>query len=119
MADEKRGLVATPAARDRAIEQLQDHYARSHLELAEFERRVELAERATAAAQLVALCAGLPSFDAALVPAGKVTSTIGATLGSTSRRGRWRVPSYVRVRALLGSVELDLCDAELGRGDTP
>lgn len=125
MTEEKRpvAMVATPAGRDRAIEKLQEHYARNHLDVAEYERRVEKAERATTDAALVALFADLPALPA--LPAsdgpagpGRVTSTVGAILGSTSRRGAWRVPSLVRVRAILGSVEIDLCEAELAGGET-
>jgi hypothetical protein len=120
MTDEKRALVATPAGRDRAIALLQDHYARNHLEVAEYERRVELAERATSDAALNALLSDLPAIATEVAPEarGRVTSTIGALLGATSRRGRWRVPSLVRVRAVMGSVELDLSDAEIASGET-
>lgn len=117
MTDEKRALIATPVGRDRAIELLQEHYARNHLEVAEYERRVELAERATTESALAALFRDLPSLETEIV-SGRVTSTIGALLGATSRRGRWRVPSLVRVRAVLGSVELDLSEAEIASGET-
>lgn len=123
MSDERKVPVATPAGRDHAIERLQDHFAKNHLEVAEYERRVELAERATTDAALVALLADLPSLpsDRAIAVAGgagRVTATVSATLGSASRRGRWRVPSLVKVRAVLGSVSLDLSEAELAAGET-
>jgi hypothetical protein len=117
--DERKALVATPVARDRAIEKLQDHYAKSHLEVEDFERLVEMAERASTDEELVRLFDGLPPLEeVALVPAGRLTTTIGATLGATSRRGRWRVPKLVKAKATLGSVELDFTDAELQLGET-
>jgi hypothetical protein len=110
-------LVLTPAARDEAIERLQDHYARNDLEVEDFERRVELAENASTRDQLEAALAGLPVSDAeALVPAersGQLTTRVSALLSSQQRRGRWKVPSRVVVNATLGSVELDLVDAEV------
>lgn len=115
--DDKRALVATPAGRDRAIALLQDHYARNHLEVAEYERRVELAERATTDSALQALLRDLPSLEKP-APPGKVTSTVRAVLGATSRQGRWRVPSLVRVRAVMGRAELDLTEAEIATGET-
>jgi hypothetical protein len=120
MTDEKRALIATPAGRDRAIALLQEHYARNHLEVADYERRVELAERATTDSALTALFRDLPFLELPEPgsPSGRVTSTIGALLGATSRRGRWRVPSFVRVRAVMGSVELDLSEAEIASGET-
>ena len=121
MTDEKRALIATPVGRDRAIALLQEHYARNHLEVAEYERRVELAERATTETALTALLGDLPYLNSPPTEgsySGRVTSTVGALLGATSRRGRWRVPSFVRVRAVMGSVELDLSEAEIASGET-
>lgn len=115
---------ATPAGRDATICHLQEHYANNHLELAEYERRVELAEGAPTNAALLALAADLPALPPppahAIVAAvrGRVTASMGATLGATSRRGRWQVPPVLKVRAVLGKVELDLSEAELGGGET-
>lgn len=110
-------LVLTPVARDEAIARLQEHYARNHLETAAFERRVEVAENATTTGQLEEALAGLPSLDDAALAvrerAGQLTTTVQALLSSTTHRGRWRVPSRVVVKATLGSVELDLVDADI------
>jgi hypothetical protein len=115
-------LVATPAARDRAIALLQEHYAKNHLETEQLERLVERAEHATRDDELLALFDGLPNLELIepYKPAtpGRLSAQVKATLGTTSRRGAWRVPSLLRVAALFGSVELDLCDAELGPGET-
>jgi hypothetical protein len=119
----KTALIATPVARDRAIEQLQEHFARSHIDVDALEALVERAERAKTDAELVALFDGLPVLatptEALQVASpGRLSQPVRALLGSTSRRGRWRVPSLLRVRAWLGSVDLDLSEAELSRGDT-
>ena len=115
----KKGLIATPARRDEVIARLQDHYALNHIEVADFERLVERAERAATDAELLGLLENLPALPGAtaLVPAaaGQVTATVEARFGSTARRGRWRVPGRVVVRALFGDVELDLSEAELRR----
>lgn len=121
-ARKKTALVATPVKRDRVIERLQDHYAQNHLEVRDFELLVEKAERARTDGELMELLEGLPEIEGkqALVPAkaGQLTTSISTVLGSNTRRGRWRVPSRVKVRALLGSVELDLTEAELSRDET-
>lgn len=110
-------LILTPAARDEAIARLAEHYARNHLETADYERRVELAENATTTAALDEALAGLPSLDdQALVPrerSGQMTTTVQALLSSATHRGRWKVPSRVVVNATLGAVELDLVDADI------
>jgi hypothetical protein len=128
--DERRDAAVvpavSPAARDQAIERLQDHYAHNQLEVQDFERLVEMAERARSNTELARLFDGLPASPEAaraeLVvaekPAGRVTATVSATLGSNVRRGRWRVPSYVKAAARFGSVEMDLSDADLSRGET-
>jgi hypothetical protein len=105
--------------RDTAIVKLQDHYAKNRLEIEEFERRVELAERASTQVDLDRALDGLP-ITAELVPlrdASPVT-TVKAVLGNTARRGRWQVPARVVASTFMGNVELDLTDAELGRGET-
>jgi hypothetical protein len=114
--ERKPALVLTPVARDAAIERLQEHYARNHLVVEDFERRVEQAEDATTTAELERAEAGLPKLEQALVPvetSGRLTKTLKATLGSTTQRGKWRVPSRLVVQATLGSVVLDLVEAEI------
>lgn len=110
-------LVLTPVARDAAIARLGEHYARNHLETAEYERRVELAENATTTAELDAALEGLPNLEtAALVPAersGQLTTRVQALFSAATHRGRWRVPSRVVASAICGAVELDLVDAEI------
>lgn len=109
-------LILTPAARDDAIARLSEHYARNHLETADFERRVERAENATTTAQLEEALAGLPSLDHTLARrerSGQVTTTVRALLSTSTHRGRWRVPSRVVVNATLGNVELDLVEADI------
>lgn len=124
MVDEKKptALVAMPSKRDAVIERLQDHYALNHLEVADFELLVEKAERARTDSELMVLLDGLPEIEgkAALVPAkaGQLTTTVSTVLGNNTRRGRWRVPSRVKAKALLGNVELDLSEAELSKDET-
>lgn len=102
--------------RDRAIVKLQDHYAKNRIEVEELERRVEIAERARDGRELARALDGLP--EVAMVVAPPPPTTVKVLLGSVSRRGVWQVPQRLVVRALLGSVDLDLSEAELARGET-
>jgi hypothetical protein len=111
-------LIATPKGRDEAIAQLQDHYARDHLEVAEFERRVELVERATSQAEVDRALAGLPSLQTAIAAPGRVTTTMRAVFSNVERRGEWRVPHSIRASATFGNVEIDLSTALLAPGET-
>jgi hypothetical protein len=124
MADPKlprESLPAAPLARDEAIALLQEHYAVGNLEVAEFEKRVERAENARTDVELKQCLEGLPAL-AKPVALEKVSTaavpSVSAVLGATTRRGRWSVPSRLRLRAILGSVEVDLCEAEFQQGET-
>jgi hypothetical protein len=114
-------LIATPAARDGVIARLQDHFARNDLDTAGFESRVERAERATTHKELLAALDGLPPLQALeRSPASTAAApgqSIHATLSAVTRGGRWKVPPYVQVRAVFGSVELDLTDVEFPAGE--
>lgn len=48
----------------------------------------------------------------------QATAGIRVIMGSTERRGAWRVPQHMRVRVMLGSCELDLRHAVLEPGIT-
>jgi hypothetical protein len=112
---EKKALVATPAGRDRAIERLQEHLARNNIDLERFEQLVEMAERATTDAQLLALFDGLPEIS---VSSGAVTSTINATFSAVARRGRFSATQHINARAVFGSIDIDLSEVELSREET-
>lgn len=45
-------------------------------------------------------------------------SKLRVIMGSTERRGAWSVPRHLDVRVLMGSVELDLREAQLRPGVT-
>ena len=103
--------------RDRAIALLQDHYAKNRLEIEEFERRCEVAERATNPRELDRALDGLPVIAELVVPVSRAQQ-ITATFGSVVRRGRFALPYRLDVNATFGNVELDLSEAELGRGES-
>lgn len=126
-------LIATPKGRDEAIAKLQEHYALDHLEVADFEKRVELVERATSQAEIDRALAGLPSLpdeaastalaassrsDLARASRGRVSTTMRALFSNIERRGAWRVSSLVHATATFGNVEVDLTTALLPPGET-
>jgi hypothetical protein len=47
-----------------------------------------------------------------------MNDNVTVILGSTERRGTWQVPAYLDARVVLGSMQLDLTDAELGPDTT-
>lgn len=118
-----------PAARERIVQDLGEHFAQDRLTLPEYERRVELAYRADSVNALRDLTSDLVALTPlALAQEGSLASSAGAG-GSTGvgqrlktffavmsgvvRRGKWTVPSRMRVFAWMGGVQLDLREATL------
>ena len=117
-----------PAARERVVQDLAEHFAQDRLTMPEYERRVELAYRADSADALRDLTRDLaplvaPVAQAAVVPApsGAGVSTglaaraknFFALMSGVVRRGKWTVPSRMRAFACMGGIGLDLRDATL------
>jgi hypothetical protein len=126
MSDKTGGeLVALQGARERVVATLTHHFSHDRLDLTEFERRVDLANRALTVAEIDGLVADLPGTTALapaqpaapLVPA-RERQTVLAVLGGTERRGSWACPRVLRVYAMLGGVELDFREVQLQPGVT-
>ncbi|MDQ3696671.1 MAG: cell wall-active antibiotics response protein [Gemmatimonadota bacterium] len=115
-------------ARSAVIRQLGAYYAADRMPIDELERRIELAQRATASAELHALVADIPGGEIAPVRERQdlIVSTdevprrkaIVAIMGGVSRRGTWTVPQRCWAVALMGAIELDLREARLSPGTT-
>ena len=103
--------------RDRAIATLERHYAAGHLDVTEFEQRVEASLHASSAASLEMLLADLPALPTAALAAPRPAPwVVSSTLSSIERTGDFAVAGPVLARARFGSVELDLRDANLQSG---
>ncbi len=137
MADgDDRALVALRARREKVIDSLSTHFANDALEMDEFERRVDLAHRATSVAELDRLLTDLEprgsgEASEALVPVPPdetrqvarttdvpASKTLLSVLANVEREGSWRVPRKLRVITVLGAVDLDFREAKLGPGVT-
>lgn len=107
-----------PSERERVVLQLGEHFARDHLSLEEYERRVTDAYRAADHAALVALTRDLPALAAQapvavapVVAPARARKRIVAFMAGVVRRGVWVVPAQVTAVAVMGGVELDLSEA--------
>jgi hypothetical protein len=123
-------LASLREARDRVIARLSDHFASDDIDLAEFERRVDLAHRAAGVADLDALLADLPAPAgcAALQPApapGLALARIGATpeqgsmvaiMSASERKGSWLVPRRLRSVSVMGSAVIDFREVAIPPG---
>lgn len=123
--------------REEVVQTLCAHYAQDHLSTGELEARFERVYRAPDRAALLTVLEGLPAIKAsqatAPLPArGEVRSTSPlyepprhvtglrdtekrylAFFSEVKKEGVWRAPAVARVRAILGTVVLDLREADI------
>jgi hypothetical protein len=114
--------------RERVVELLCQQVAADAITLEEFERRVDVAHRASTLAALDAVVRDLAALPAtAPVPARprlaepadrRESQTMVAVMGGVTRRGRWTPARQNRLFAPMGGAELDFREAELGAGVT-
>ena len=115
--------------REAAIQLLCAEFAQDNLSLEEFERRLDIAHRATALEEIDALVADLrPTVTTeATAPlpvptdsGSEITSNqfLVAVMGGAERRGRWIPARETSVLAVMGGAELDFREAVLGPGVT-
>jgi hypothetical protein len=102
------------------LQHLQEAMAQGMISADELAERSDRALNAKTREDIDPLVADLPHATVAY-PGGALPTPIvandvmdlGATLGSTSRKGYWVVPRKLRVRSRLGSTELDFTEAQI------
>lgn len=120
-----------PESRERTVRALCAHFAADALGTEEFERRLELAYKATSPAELAVLTADLPALaEGAAAPAPRVRTAaadaldvrerqaVVAVMGGVRRRGHWTPARQILATAVMGGVELDFREARFGPGIT-
>lgn len=133
------GRPPSEQVRQVTIDALMEAFANDVMDVEEFERRVDVAHKATTPAELEALLEDLPrgrelpatregSAGSELVGAREYTVTPGveredsayvvAMLGGSSRRGRWTPAKKNYAVAVMGGAELDFREAIFARGVT-
>jgi hypothetical protein len=118
------------ARRDEVIRDLSTAFAEDHLSVDEFERRLDIAHRATALTELNALVSDLriAPVQSSNVPAPRARSAspteipeeqnLVAIMGGVTRRGQWIPARHTHMYALMGGAQLDFREARLGQGVT-
>jgi hypothetical protein len=111
-------MRASDADREAVVEVLREAVVHGRLTFGELEERTSQAYAAKTFGELEPLTRDLP-----VGPAGPAVPAIDArpmvaVLSTDSRTGRWVVPARFRVSAVLGTVELDFCDAILSNHET-
>ena len=118
------------ARREEVIRDLSTAFAEDNLSVEEFERRLDVAHRATAMTELNALVSDLritpaqtsnvpaPRQRAALPAEVPQEQNLVAIMGGVSRRGQWTPARHTHFYALMGGAQLDFREARLGPGVT-
>jgi hypothetical protein len=116
--------------RQKTIDVLCESFARDEMDVEEFEKRVELVERADSMEQLRAILADLPSASlptpsVAVAPRPSVSpervpghSVAVGIMGGGGRAGAWVAARNNWAVSVLGGCKIDLRDAQLGPGVT-
>lgn len=118
------GLRASDADRERTARRLGEALGDGRLDHAEYDERLNSAFAAKTMGELVGLTEDLPGgTGTAAAPAPAVSSdgppegseNIIALLASAERSGRWLVEPRTNASTVLGSIELDMCEAVMSR----
>lgn len=104
--------VVTDADRERAAELLQRACGEGRLTLDEFSVRAAAVWAAESQAELSQVTDGLA--EPPPVGVSQPVLEMSAVFGEHKQRGKWRLPRMMRVRAVFGSIALDLRQATIG-----
>lgn len=121
-------LVAVRDRREQVIAALADSFAQDLFDVDEFERRIDLAHRATSLAELDKLVVDLaaPATSTALVPAPATEAlanwpakrAVRGILGGFDKKGSWTVARRITATAFWGGGRLDFREARFAPGVT-
>ena len=112
MSIERHDLVSD-ADRDQAIAALRHHAAAGLISLDDFAERVERVLIAQTRADLVAVTSALPALVEPAPPTDPPRRWAVGVLSGEKVRGPWRLDDHMHAVALLGSAQVDLCDAQV------
>ena len=120
--------IVLQSQRERTVASLCDHFAKDNLTLEEFERRLDVANRALTVPELDGLLNDLPTTTASVPSAAAPSSaptqhireqqTLAAIMGGVERRGRWVPAKNTFVICCMGGAQLDFREVELPPGET-
>ncbi len=115
--DRRPELRVSEEERDEVAARLAKFCSEGRLTLEEFSERVEVVLAARTRGELDEVLADLPSGEVAPYESRLPTSGwLVSCMSSTTRRGRWRPRQKLRALSIMGSIDLDLRNAEI---DTP
>lgn len=125
----RENLIVLRDRREAVITRLTEAFAEELFDVEEFDRRIDLAHRATAVAVLDDLVVDVtaPATTTALVPHAAEAieradrpprKRMLAIFGGWNKAGRWTVPRKLRVVCVFGGGTLDFRDADFGPGVT-
>jgi hypothetical protein len=116
--------VSLEFEREQAVQTLCAHYAQEHLSTGELEARFDRVNRSQSRAELITVLSGLPALRDVTTPSMPLYHTAPSALPPGEKRylalfsevkkeGAWTPSRTILARVILGSMVLDLRDAEL------
>lgn len=117
-------------ARNQIVEMLKEHYAHGHLDMTEFEEKLDIATKTQSVQELVSLVKGLPDLPVEETPVdveGSVPLNLGrvrdseamfAVLGAQTRKRTWRPPRNLTVVNVMAGTDLDYRKALIPPGES-
>jgi hypothetical protein len=114
--DDDEPTEITEEERDRALERLQEHFARSDLDIEALDSRTALVEHAATTRDLNLAFANLPSLpppQTALVKYEATPPHLRALFSQLNRSGSWTPPAFMKVSATAGGAVLDFTEAHI------
>ncbi|HUP88539.1 MAG TPA: DUF1707 domain-containing protein [Longimicrobiales bacterium] len=122
--------LVVQSQRERTVVALCDHFAHDNLTLEEFERRLDVANRALTVPELESLLSDLPAAAPTSAPSAapshaamptqhiREQQTLVAVMGGVERRGRWQPARNTLVVCAMGGGMLDFREVQLPPGET-
>jgi hypothetical protein len=118
--------------RNKIIEQLKHNYTLDHIDVDDYERRLEVANHTKSTAELMALVKGLPetpgeeqnkpvsASGSYALNKGNVSSAMPlvAIFSGIDRKGIWSPAKTIPAISIFGGIQLDLSEARLNPGVT-
>lgn len=111
--------------KERAIEALTRHYASDHIDLDEFENRLDRLYTARSVAEIDEVQKGLPGLDSIASGADDLPAEpprqsqfIAAVMGGSEKKGVWRPARRINALAFMGGIVLDFREARFAPGTT-
>lgn len=126
MTNQSVSLPAIDLQKERAVNALTRHYTSGHIDLDQFEGRLDSVYGSSTVGEIQAAMVDLPRLGASTssIPGTSVegsrrkTQFVGAVMSGAEHKGSWRPALNINAVALMGGIVLDFREANFASGTT-